>query len=166
MGFKRLLWALPAGGEAECLRGAKATDELRTAIRRKAQRCRHRAAWKSKPSWYLVSTEDNMIPPDAQPAMSNALGSTAAEVKGSDHATFRSRGALLSEPLEAVRNLRPCDSQSTTSLPRRPWMDRSPSSSAAAPARFRTACRSWRAGTAWCGSIGRAPRSRIVHGSS
>jgi len=61
-----------------------------------------------------------MIPPDAQPAMSNALGSTAAEVKGSDHATFRSRGALLSEPLEAVRNLSPCDSQLTTSLPRRP----------------------------------------------
>ena len=65
MGFKRLLWALPAGGEAECLRGAKATDELRTAIRRRAQRCRHRAGVEVEASWYLVSTEDNMIPPDA-----------------------------------------------------------------------------------------------------
>src|SRR5215467_667536 len=27
-------------------------------------------AWKKKPSWYLVSTEDKMIPPDAQRAMS------------------------------------------------------------------------------------------------
>ena len=27
-------------------------------------------AWKTKPSWYLVSTEDRMIPPDAQRAMS------------------------------------------------------------------------------------------------
>jgi hypothetical protein len=27
-------------------------------------------AWRTKPSWYLVSTEDRMIPPDAQRAMS------------------------------------------------------------------------------------------------
>ena len=28
------------------------------------------AAWRSKPSWYLVATEDKMIPPEAQRAMS------------------------------------------------------------------------------------------------
>src|SRR5215470_10303456 len=33
-------------------------------------------AWKKKPSWYLVSTEDKMIPPDAQRAMSKRAGST------------------------------------------------------------------------------------------
>src|SRR6478736_2504050 len=31
-------------------------------------------AWKKKPSWYLVSTEDKMIPPDAQRAMSKRAG--------------------------------------------------------------------------------------------
>jgi pimeloyl-ACP methyl ester carboxylesterase len=47
-------------------------------------------AWKSKPSWYLVSTEDRMIPPDAQRAMSKRAGSTVAEVKGS-HAVYVSQ---------------------------------------------------------------------------
>ena len=40
-------------------------------------------AWKAKPSWYLVATDDRMIPPDAQRAMSKRAGSTVAEVKGS-----------------------------------------------------------------------------------
>jgi pimeloyl-ACP methyl ester carboxylesterase len=47
-------------------------------------------AWKSKPSWYLVSTEDKMIPPDAQRAMSRRAGSTVVEVKGS-HAVYVSQ---------------------------------------------------------------------------
>jgi hypothetical protein len=33
-------------------------------------------AWKSKPSWYLIATEDKMIPPDAQRAMSKPAGAT------------------------------------------------------------------------------------------
>src|SRR4029078_4319488 len=32
------------------------------------------AAWRSKPSWYLVATNDKMIPPDAQRAMSKSTG--------------------------------------------------------------------------------------------
>jgi pimeloyl-ACP methyl ester carboxylesterase len=47
-------------------------------------------AWKSKPSWYLVSTEDRMIPPDAQRAMSKRAGSTVTEVSGS-HAVYVSQ---------------------------------------------------------------------------
>jgi len=47
-------------------------------------------AWKSKPSWYLVSTDDRMIPPDAQRAMSKRAGSTVVEVKGS-HAVYVSQ---------------------------------------------------------------------------
>ena len=43
-----------------------------------------------KPSWYLVSTEDRMIPPDAQRAMSKRAGSTVAKVKGS-HAVYVSQ---------------------------------------------------------------------------
>lgn len=48
------------------------------------------AAWKTKPSWYLVATDDRMIPPDAQRAMSKRAGSTVVEVKGS-HAVYVSQ---------------------------------------------------------------------------
>jgi pimeloyl-ACP methyl ester carboxylesterase len=47
-------------------------------------------AWKTKPSWYLVSTDDRMIPPDAQRAMSKRAGATVTEVKGS-HAVYVSQ---------------------------------------------------------------------------
>ena len=40
-------------------------------------------AWKSKPSWYLVATEDQMIPPPAQQAMAQRAGSTKVEQAGS-----------------------------------------------------------------------------------
>jgi pimeloyl-ACP methyl ester carboxylesterase len=40
-------------------------------------------AWKTKPSWYLVSTEDKMIPPPAQRVMSKRAGSIVVEEKGS-----------------------------------------------------------------------------------
>jgi len=40
-------------------------------------------AWKTKPSWYLVVTEDKMIPPPAQQFMSRRAGSTVREVGGS-----------------------------------------------------------------------------------
>ncbi len=39
-------------------------------------------AWRAKPSWYLIATEDKAIPPDAQRAMSKRAGSTVVEVKG------------------------------------------------------------------------------------
>src|ERR1700740_532305 len=44
-------------------------------------------AWKAKPSWYLIATDDKMIPPDAQRSMSKRAGSTVVEVKGS-HAIY------------------------------------------------------------------------------
>jgi pimeloyl-ACP methyl ester carboxylesterase len=47
-------------------------------------------AWKTKPSWYLLTTEDKMIPPDAQRMMSKRTGATVVEVKGS-HAIYVSR---------------------------------------------------------------------------
>ena len=40
------------------------------------------ASWKSKPSWYLVATDDRMIPPPAQQFMSKRAGSTVVESKG------------------------------------------------------------------------------------
>jgi pimeloyl-ACP methyl ester carboxylesterase len=47
-------------------------------------------AWRSKPSWYLVATDDLMIPPAAQRAMSKRAGSSVVEVKGS-HAVYVSQ---------------------------------------------------------------------------
>lgn len=47
-------------------------------------------AWKTKPSWYLVATDDRMIPPGAQRGMAKRAGSTVVEVKGS-HAVFVSQ---------------------------------------------------------------------------
>ena len=48
------------------------------------------AAWKTKPSWYLIATDDHMIPPDAQRIMSKRAGATVVETKGS-HALYVSR---------------------------------------------------------------------------
>jgi len=45
------------------------------------------AAWRAKPSWYLVATEDKMIPPPAQRFMAERAGSTVVEVAGS-HAIY------------------------------------------------------------------------------
>jgi len=60
-------------------------------------------AWKSKPSWYLVSTEDKMIPPDAQRAMSKRAGSKVVEVKGS-HAIYVSQPRGVASLIEQAAN--------------------------------------------------------------
>ena len=46
-------------------------------------------AWKTKPSWYLIATEDKMIPPPAQRSMAKRAGSTVVEFAGS-HAIYMS----------------------------------------------------------------------------
>ncbi len=50
------------------------------------------ASWRTKPSWYLVATDDRMIPPAAQRLMSKRAGSTVVESPGS-HAIYVSRPA-------------------------------------------------------------------------
>jgi pimeloyl-ACP methyl ester carboxylesterase len=57
------------------------------------------AAWQSKPSWYLVATEDLMIPPPAQRSMSARAGSTVEEVAGS-HAIYVSQPAAVAALIE------------------------------------------------------------------
>jgi pimeloyl-ACP methyl ester carboxylesterase len=63
-------------------------------------------AWKAKPSWYLVVTDDKMIPPDAQRAMSKRAGSTVVEVNGS-HAIYVSQpkavAALIEQAAKSVK---------------------------------------------------------------
>jgi pimeloyl-ACP methyl ester carboxylesterase len=51
-------------------------------------------AWKTKPSWYLVATDDKMIPPAAQRFMSKRAGSTVVESVGS-HAIYVSRPEVV-----------------------------------------------------------------------
>jgi pimeloyl-ACP methyl ester carboxylesterase len=60
-------------------------------------------AWQSKPSWYLVTTEDRMIPPAAQRQMSARAGSTVIEVAGS-HAIFVSKPAAVAELIQTAVN--------------------------------------------------------------
>jgi pimeloyl-ACP methyl ester carboxylesterase len=56
-------------------------------------------AWKTKPSWYLVATDDKMIPPDAQRFMSKRAGSTVVEVAGS-HAIYVSQPNAVAAIIE------------------------------------------------------------------
>jgi pimeloyl-ACP methyl ester carboxylesterase len=56
-------------------------------------------AWKAKPSWYLVVTEDKMIPPAAQRSMSKRAGSKVVEVKGS-HAIYVSQPWAVADLIE------------------------------------------------------------------
>ena len=53
-------------------------------------------AWRTKPSWYLVATDDRMIPPPAQRAMSKRAGSSVVEVKGS-HAVYVSQPEAVAQ---------------------------------------------------------------------
>jgi pimeloyl-ACP methyl ester carboxylesterase len=61
-------------------------------------------AWHTKPSWYLVATDDRMIPPPAQRAMADRAGATVTEAAGS-HAIYVSQpgavAALISEAAAA-----------------------------------------------------------------
>ena len=53
-------------------------------------------AWRLKPSWYLVATDDRMIPPPAQRAMSERAGSTVVETAGS-HAVYVSKPPAVAD---------------------------------------------------------------------
>jgi len=56
-------------------------------------------AWKTKPSWYLLVTEDRMIPPPAQRFMAERAGATVDEVAGS-HAIYVSRPDAVAAIIE------------------------------------------------------------------
>ena len=55
------------------------------------------ASWRMKPSWYLVTSDDRMIPPPAQRTMAGRIGATQSEVTAS-HSVY------VSQP-EAVATL-------------------------------------------------------------
>src|SRR3954462_9166179 len=63
-------------------------------------------AWRSKPSWYLVSADDRMIPPPAQRAMAERAGAQTTEAPGS-HAIYVSQPAVVAEVIaQAARSVR------------------------------------------------------------
>ena len=56
-------------------------------------------AWKKKPSWYMVTTEDKMIPPPAQRFMSERAGAQVVEVQGS-HSIYVSKPDAVAALIE------------------------------------------------------------------
>jgi pimeloyl-ACP methyl ester carboxylesterase len=56
-------------------------------------------AWRTKPSWYMVTTQDRMIPPPAQHAMSERAGSTVVEVPAS-HSVYVSQPGPVADLIE------------------------------------------------------------------
>ena len=62
-------------------------------------------AWKGKPSWYLVATEDKMIPPHAQRQMATRAGATVTEAAGS-HAIYVSKPEVVAAVIDkAARSI-------------------------------------------------------------
>jgi hypothetical protein len=57
------------------------------------------AAWKTKPSWALVSTADRTINPDLQRFMAKRAGSHVVDINGS-HVAFIARPAEVAKVIE------------------------------------------------------------------
>ena len=56
-------------------------------------------AWSVKPSWYLVASDDKMIPPPAQRAMAERAGATVSEVPAS-HSVYVSKPQVVAKIIE------------------------------------------------------------------
>ena len=59
------------------------------------------AAWKSIPSWYVVSTQDNSINPDLERFMAKRMGAKTKELKAS-HVSFISNPSEISKVIESA----------------------------------------------------------------
>ncbi len=59
------------------------------------------AAWKSVPSWYIVATADNAIPPVLQRFMSKRMGATVTELESS-HVPYISRPEEVTRVIETA----------------------------------------------------------------
>lgn len=54
---------------------------------------------RTKPTWYLIATDDRMIPPEAQCVMAKRAGATVVEVKAS-HAFYISQPSAVAALIE------------------------------------------------------------------
>jgi pimeloyl-ACP methyl ester carboxylesterase len=60
------------------------------------------AAWKTKPSWFLLSANDQIIPPDLQRMMSKRAGSTVVERPGASHLDFVAHPEAAAQLIETA----------------------------------------------------------------
>jgi pimeloyl-ACP methyl ester carboxylesterase len=58
-------------------------------------------AWRTKPTWYLIATEDRMIPPDAQRFMSQRANAKVSETAAS-HSFYISQPEAVAAIIEAA----------------------------------------------------------------
>jgi pimeloyl-ACP methyl ester carboxylesterase len=58
-------------------------------------------AWKSRPSWWLIATDDLIIPPDLQRFMSERAGSKVVEIPG-NHAIYVSNPTAVAELIQTA----------------------------------------------------------------
>lgn len=65
-----------------------------------------KAAWRNKPSWYLVATADQMIPPPAQHFMAKRAGATMVELLAS-HAVYMSRPEAVAKLIREAASTAP-----------------------------------------------------------
>ena len=68
--------------------------------------------WRSKPNWYLIATDDRMIPPPAQRAMSERAGATVAEQAGS-HSIYVSQPRATAELIKQAARRALAETQET-----------------------------------------------------
>ena len=59
------------------------------------------AAWKTTPSWYLIATADQVIPPEAQQFMARRAGAHTTEIRAS-HAVTLTQPAAVAELIAAA----------------------------------------------------------------
>ena len=59
------------------------------------------AAWKTKPSWYVIPDKDLVIPSELERFMAKRAGSTVTEVKGS-HAIYVSQPKVVADVIESA----------------------------------------------------------------
>jgi len=57
------------------------------------------AAWRSKPSWYIVAAEDRAIPPTLEATMAKTIGAKTTTVQGS-HLIMLSKASVVAGVIE------------------------------------------------------------------
>jgi pimeloyl-ACP methyl ester carboxylesterase len=62
-----------------------------------------KAAWKSRPSWYIVTTNDRAVSPDVQRSMAKRIGATIVEIPSSHLVTVAHAGATADAIDKAAR---------------------------------------------------------------
>jgi pimeloyl-ACP methyl ester carboxylesterase len=63
------------------------------------------AAWKTKKSWYIIATEDKMIPPDAERGMAKRMNAQVTEIKAS-HAVYISHAGEVAKVIQKATEVK------------------------------------------------------------